>query len=103
MEILERDANIDNLVLMTAPKPGRRITPQHFESDITLMNDIKKRTSKPLLSIVYCHTPDAVKEARDIILKFQERGIAAFPSIGRAASALRNTLDYYSFKSSTDS
>lgn len=99
MQILERDANIDNLVFILSTKPGWHITPQQLEGNLQLMDDIKKGTSKPVMALVHFSTPNAEEEARSIIRKLSERGIPAFPSIQRGASALRNALDYYRVKS----
>jgi len=103
MQILERDANIDNLVMIISTKPGWHVTPQQIEDNLQLMEDIKKGTPKPVMALVHFSTPNAEEEARDIILKLRERGIPAFPSIQRGACALRNTLDYYRFRSNVDS
>jgi acyl-CoA synthetase (NDP forming) len=101
MQILARDGNIDNLVLIASTKPGWRVTPQQMEDDFILMSDIKKSTSKPVIALVYFSTPEAEPEARRIILKFQEIGIPAFPSVQRGARALKNALDYYRLRNDT--
>ncbi|MBE9501852.1 MAG: hypothetical protein IMY87_05450 [Chloroflexi bacterium] len=62
------------------------------------MDHVRKRTSKPVMAIVYFSNPDAEKEARGVILKLQEMGIPAFPSIERGALALKNAVDYYRLK-----
>ncbi len=101
MEILERDDNIDNLVLIAAMRfitMGRGTT-EHVESDVHLLADIKRTTSKPVLAIVSYSTPEGMRRARDVIRQFQDRAIPAFPSMRRAASALRNALDYYRLRS----
>jgi len=100
LEILERDANIDNLVYIVGAKPGWGITPERLQGSIELINQLRKKTSKPVMVFVFLFTPDAAKEARDITVKFQEIGIAAFPSIERGARALKNTVDFYSLRNS---
>jgi hypothetical protein len=45
--------------------------------------------------MIFLNTPDAPREVEDIIIKLQERGIPAFPSIPRGARALKNAFDYY--------
>ncbi|MEK7353951.1 MAG: CoA-binding protein [Chloroflexota bacterium] len=92
MEILERDANIDNLVLLTGSRWGMIATP---ESDFQLLDEIRKMTSKPVMAVVPFVTPEEMKESKEATKKFQERGVAAFPSIERCACAIKNTLDYY--------
>jgi len=99
LEILERDANTDNLMLLTSI---RTRTPEEIETDIDFMANIRERTTKPVMTIVSFSTPNEMEEARNTTQKFQERGIPAFPSMERGALALRNTLDYYSLKSSID-
>ena len=99
IDTLERDNNIDNLVLIISTKPGWHITPEQLQGDIDLVNHVRKRTSKPVMAIVYFSNPDAEKEARGVILKLQEMGIPAFPAIERGALALKNAVDYYRLKS----
>jgi acyl-CoA synthetase (NDP forming) len=98
IDTLERDNNIDNLVLIISTKPGWHITPEQLQGDIDLVDHVRKRTSKPVMAIVYFSNPDAEKEARGVILKLQEMGIPAFPSIERGALALKNAVDYYRLK-----
>jgi acyl-CoA synthetase (NDP forming) len=95
MQILDRDNNIDNLVMLLSTKPGWHITPQQVESNLQLLEDLKKETEKPVMALVYFSNPKAEEEARSIMLKLRERGIPAFPSIQRGARALRNALDYH--------
>lgn len=97
--ILAQDANIDTLIGIAGTKPGRRMMPQQLEGNLELMRHVKESTSKPLMVFVFLHSPDAFNEARDVILRFQEAGIPAFPSIERGARALRNVFDYYRFHS----
>ena len=102
MQILERDANIDNLALIMATKPGWRITAEQLQHELDLIDDIRKRTSKPVMALVCLSTPDGEEMARQVILKLQERGIPGFPSIQRGALALRNALHYYSLRRRID-
>jgi len=97
MEILERDANIDNLVLIY----GTRFdTPEQTHAQIELMADLRERSSKPLMSMVTLITPAQTETASptDVIREFQGYSIPAFPSLERVARALRNALDYYRHK-----
>ena len=95
MEVLERDDNIDNLVMLTGARWGMTETPK---ADIDSMGDIRKKSSKPVLAIVSFSTPEEMQSAREATKKFQESGVPAFPSIERGARALRNALDYYQHK-----
>ncbi|MFC1977496.1 CoA-binding protein [Chloroflexota bacterium] len=99
MGILERDANIDNLVLLLSMNYGAT---KRFKSEIKLMTDIRKRTPKPVMSIISFSSPEEMRIAREIAQEFQDGGVPAFPSIKRGAYALKNALDYYSFKRSID-
>ena len=98
MEILERDANIDNLVLLT----GARFGPTGpAEALINLLIDIRQKTSKPVMAILsHSFSPGEVEQAGGIIQKLQGGGVPTFIAIERGARALRNALDYYSLKSS---
>ena len=95
MEILERDANIDNLALLTGSRWGMAATP---ETDLALLGDMRKSTPKPVMAIVPFVTPEELKETRDATRKFQTMGVPAFSSMERGARALKNVLDYYRFK-----
>jgi len=99
MDILVRDANIDNLVMLVSTKPGMHPFEKMIENDIDLIEEVRGKTTKPLMTIVYFTNPEGVQEARGVIKKCQETGIPAFPSIPRAAIALRNALSYYCLKS----
>jgi acyl-CoA synthetase (NDP forming) len=92
MEVLERDANTDNLVLLTGARWGMIETPK---SDFDLLGNIKEKSSKPVMAIVPFSTPEEMRGAGDATRQFQERGVPAFPSMERGARALKNTLDYY--------
>lgn len=92
MDILVKDANIDNVVLLTGTRWGMMTMP---ETDFDLMGDVRKSTSKPVMAIVSYVSPEEMKASRDATRKFQEKGVPAFISMERGARALRNALDYY--------
>ncbi len=97
LEILERDANIDNLVLLVNACLG---STEQLENHISALVDIKKRTAKPVMAILsYSFLPQEVQQAGDIIHKLQDGAIPAFISFERGARALKNVLDYYSSRS----
>ena len=102
MGIVSRDANIDNIAYIVSTRPGRHISPEQFQGTLAILDDIK-RQSKPLITMVFLNTPDAPREVNDIILKLQERGIPAFPSIPRGARALKNAFDYYNYYNNSHS
>ena len=95
MEIFNRDANVDSLVLLTGARWGMTETPQ---ADIDSMGYIREKSLKPVMAVVSFSTPEEMQGAREATKKFQERGVPAFPSIERGARALRNALDYYQHK-----
>ncbi len=98
LEILERDANIDNLVLLITARPG---TTGQLESDIESMASIRERSPKPVMAIIVCSfSPEEVEQAGGIIQKLQSGGVPVFITLERGARALRNALDYYNLKNS---
>jgi len=101
MEILERDTNTDNLVLLVNARAG---TSPQLETHINSVIDIRQRTSKPVMAILsYSFTPREVEQAADTIHKLQDGGVPTFIALERGARALRNALDYYNLKSSVGS
>ncbi|MDP3879134.1 MAG: CoA-binding protein [Dehalococcoidales bacterium] len=93
LEILERDANIDNLVLLVTVRFG---TPDQIETHINAAIDIRRKTPKPVIAIIsYSSSAEEVTQAGNVIHQFQEGGVPAFVALDRGAKALKNTLDYY--------
>jgi len=99
MDILVKDRNIDNLVMVISTRPGMHPFENRVKNSFGLMEEIREKTTKPVMAIIYFTNPEGVQEARVWIKKCQEIGIPAFPSISRAAIALRNALHYYCLKS----
>ena len=98
MEILERDANIDNLVLLTGVGFGPA---GPAEALIDLLIDMRQKKSKPVMAVLsWSFSPGDVQQAGDVIQKLQSSGVPAFITLERGARALRNALDYYNLKSS---
>ena len=68
------------------------------EDLVAAMERLAKRTSKPIIGIPHSPAPYAPATA---LRQFEERlgaaGIPSFPSYDRAATALRNALEYYRF------
>ena len=96
LEILERDTNTDNIILLAMARFG---SPEQIQSQVDLMAEIKERSPKAVVAIVPYSIPEEMQQARDLTQKFQDKGIPSFQSIERGARALKNALDYYSFKS----
>ena len=97
LEVLERDGNVDNLILMMRAKSGW-CCPGDLQTYIKVITDIRMRTSKPVMAIVQFSTSGEMREAKEITRKLQDEGVAAFPSMERAALALKKALDYYSLR-----
>jgi len=105
MDIVARDSNVDNVVLLmglgmgggpqdstNGKSPPQDRVPGGADSVIAL----RKKTTKPVMAVVYSpFSAGGVQEARRIIKKLQDGGVPAFTTIERAAVALRNALDYY--------
>ncbi len=102
MEVLEQDPNMDNLVMLIS---ARRVMmePADLEEQVELLSEIKERGTKPVIAITAYSTFEEARMAIEITQKLQERGIVKFSSLERAARALRNVLDYYTFKNMTGS
>jgi acyl-CoA synthetase (NDP forming) len=100
MEIVEQDPNIDNITLLMF-SATRLLPPQLLENHINTLINMSKNCSKPVLAVVpYLSSSEDMKQAKDIAQKFQGSGIPAFDNVERAARALKNAWDYYSFRSS---
>jgi acyl-CoA synthetase (NDP forming) len=102
MNILERDANIDNLVLLLDMQFGTNglYTPEQIQDQIDLLIELKKRTTKPVMAVVSYTSAREMEGAEKVSAKFQAGGVPAFPSIERGSLALKNAFDYYRMKKS---
>ncbi|MDD5289238.1 MAG: hypothetical protein PHY28_09040, partial [Dehalococcoidales bacterium] len=108
MDIVERDANIDNIVLlmglgMGGFGPGGIANDQsdkdRMPGGVDSVIALRKRIKKPVLATVYSpFSSGGVQEARRIIKKLQDGGVPAFSTVERAATALKNALDYYGYR-----
>jgi len=92
MEILERDSNVDNLVLLTSA--NSRMIGQ-IDQHIAMLSEIRGHTSKPVAVILASFGFDNAEMARDVVQKFRDGGIPTFPSLERGAKALKKALDYH--------
>ena len=101
LEILERDANIDNIVLLLTSRFGNI---EQLETHINSVLDIRKKTSKPVMAILsWSFSSDGVGQATDIIKKLEDGGVPTFIFLERGAFALRKAADYYKLKNSISS
>ncbi|MDO8567722.1 MAG: CoA-binding protein [Dehalococcoidales bacterium] len=98
LEIMDRDANIDNLVLMLTPITimGLR-TQQDIENDIGIMTEIRQKTQKPVMVVIpyYAYNPKDTEQLGEIIQRLLKAGVPAFINLERGARALKNALTYY--------
>lgn len=95
-EILERDPNVDNLMLLS--RVGTfMFSPESRDADIEAVVNIRQKTRKPVLAVLPYTTPEEMAEALEAIPRFQEGGVPVFPSMERGAAALKNALDYHLF------
>ena len=101
IEILERDANIDNLAILMQTKAGWRWdTLEELDGQIRVAVNIRKKTLKPVMVVTPFYTPEEMEQARNIARRLRGGGIPTFVTFERGARALKNALDYYSFKNS---
>ncbi|MFC1900947.1 CoA-binding protein [Chloroflexota bacterium] len=92
MEILEKDPNVENLVLQSG---ARFLLFTATNQDYDILADIKGRSDKPVMAVYPFSNPDDMKRVMEDTREFQKRGIPSFPSFERGARALRNTYEYY--------
>jgi len=100
MDIVERDPNIDNVVLLMGLGAGGGPDDRDkVPGGVDAVTQLRKRSKKPVLAAVYSpFSSGGVQEARRIIKGLQEGGVPAFSNIERAAKALRNAIAYYRFR-----
>jgi len=99
MNILERDTNTDNLVLLVGVGFGM---PDSLDSEVKLLSGIRKRTPKPVVVVAPYSAPEEMRRVREVGKKYQAKGIPVFPSIERGAIALRNAFTYYRQRNGSD-
>ena len=90
IDILERDANVDNVVVMFST---RNLDAQQIDELIQSLTELKARTAKPLLATLeFYFSPQAVEKISTISRRLQAVGIPAYLGYERGARALRNAL-----------
>jgi len=103
MEIISRDANVDNVVLLmyTGTGGGPPGMEDQRDEEIKSIVELSRKSTKPVLvTITVPFLPKVVGEARTLVKKLQGGGVPAFTSLERGALALKNALDYYRLRSS---
>jgi len=97
MDILEEDANIDNLVLMTSVTSMFRTTEQ-LERDTAMLIELRQKTKKPVAVVLGYYAPETSKEISAFARRLRDNGICLFVSPERGAKAMRNALIYNRFR-----
>jgi len=96
MDILDRDKNTDNLVLLVNARMGPGGPPNAM---IDLLKEIRKKSKKPILAIIPpSFSSEDIQGASEVMAQLQDGGVPAFLSLERGAFALRKALDYYDMK-----
>jgi acyl-CoA synthetase (NDP forming) len=99
LDILERDTNTDNIVLLLTARAGYPM--MQVETLINAVAELKKKTTKPVLAIIsHSSSPADGQVAGDLLQKLQAGGVPAFIGLERGAQALKNALEYYRLKNS---
>ncbi|MFC1901160.1 CoA-binding protein [Chloroflexota bacterium] len=97
MDILERDTNTDNIVLLANARMGGPGGPANTQVD--LLTGIRQKSKKPVLAIIPASfSSEDVGQASEVMRQIQNGGVPVFISLERGAFALRKALDYYSMK-----
>ena len=102
MDVVVRDANIDNIVMLMGEGNSGAIDAADKDKvpgGVDSVIDLRKRTEKPVLGTIYVSfSAGGVGEARRMMKKLHGNGVPAFSTIERTARALKNALDYYSYR-----
>ncbi len=103
VEILAHDEMIDNLVVLLSLPGGGWQSPEQLNNDIQSLINIRQDTNKPLMVIIPSlgSTPERIRSAREALLKLQNGNIPVFNTLEQGAKALRNALEYHTFKKVT--
>jgi acyl-CoA synthetase (NDP forming) len=97
VDILAKDPNIDNVVLLSL---ARFIMHNgQLEDLVDMLKDVRDIWKKPVIFIIASSNIEDLKIAEEVSKKFMEEDIPVFPSIERGARAIRNTYEYYRLKS----
>jgi acyl-CoA synthetase (NDP forming) len=99
MDILEQDANIDNLLLMTSVISSLR-TAEQLARDVDMLIDLRNRSEKPVAMVLGYAAPEAIQETKSFALRLRDGGVPMFSSVERCAKAFRNAHEYYLLKNS---
>lgn len=93
IDILARDAHIDNIVLLSLARFIMRNG--QLEDFIQMLKEARDGRGKPVMAIIASTGLEDMKIADHASRKFHDEMIPVFPSIERGARALKNAYDYY--------
>lgn len=97
LDILEQDAHTDNLLLIMMIGSFSRGTEQ-FDRDVAMLDDLRKRTTKPISVIINTGMSDQSMDLRNAAVKLRDIGVPAFFSLDGGALALRNAGSFYEYR-----
>ena len=101
LEVMERDANTDNIVVIFVSSAMRMFMREQLAGFMDSAIKIKNRATKPVIAVIPSYLlPEHAQLAREMAQKLQDGGVPTFNTAERAACALRNALSYYRFKAS---
>ncbi len=98
MDILDKDGNVDNLVLMTNIGSQTRGADQVL-ADLEMLIELRQKSQKPVAVILGYNLPENIEETLGVIEKLHNGGIPLFVSAERGARAFRNAREYYRLNS----
>jgi acyl-CoA synthetase (NDP forming) len=103
LDILEKDANIDAVVLESAAtflRGHRLMSPTLLEKILSLLSGYEERCPKPFMMILQPgHLEGEMVKIRS---KFLERGIATFAGFQQGANALSKVISHHRFRAGLD-
>ena len=103
LDILEKDANIDAIVLESAAvflRGHRLMSATLLDKVMDLLSDYKERCQKPFLMILQPgHLEGEMVKIRSQFLK---RGIGTFSGFQQAANALSKVISHHRFRAGLD-
>jgi acyl-CoA synthetase (NDP forming) len=94
VEILEKDSNIDNLVIQLSLLPDDWLSHGSLDNDVNSLIHLRQRALKPVIVIIPTigMSMNQIETAIMIRKRLQDGHIPVFNSIERGARALRNVL-----------
>ncbi|MBN2240493.1 MAG: CoA-binding protein [Dehalococcoidales bacterium] len=96
IDILDRDANIDNLALLTSAIMGPGVPPG---GNVKMLAEVRRDSKKPLIAIlVWSYNAGDVEQGGKVMKELQDAGVPTFLSLERGAFALKKAQEYYALK-----